>query len=302
MSASGNESPTEVIFLADAHLKGPDDPNQQAFIDFLDRIDPVPGAIVILGDVFEFFSGRNRAAEAAYRPVLQRLERFAPFHFTEGNHDYDLSSDIPELSRVLIHPGPIDTRLHGVTIRLEHGDRADPFDLGTKLLRAFLQSAPARWLRDRVLPQDWLFHFGLSFARASRRRVWWDAKMKCIGSGAGPCARLACNRSMWLPSLILIRRGSNAPRTAPCWPIPARQFRAGVTSNSRVAHLACTAFRTVSFCSPGQSRWIVISIEKFDRLSNSRAGSHQIDNIANREGLLGVRMIEKMFTAPYRDD
>jgi UDP-2,3-diacylglucosamine pyrophosphatase LpxH len=173
MSELCNNSPGEVIFLADAHLKGQDDPNQSEFLDFLERLDPLPGSIVILGDLFEYFSGRNRAAEDAYRPVLQRLARFAPFHYMEGNHDYDLSSDILELAQLLIHPTPINTRLQRVTIRLTHGDRSNPFDLGTKLLRGCLQSGLVRWLRDSVLPHEWLFRFALAFARESRRHVWF---------------------------------------------------------------------------------------------------------------------------------
>ncbi len=166
-------APQSAIFLADAHLNGRQDPNQQALLEFLNDIEPIPGSVVILGDLFEFFSGRNRAAEAAYRPVLQRLASLAPFHFLEGNHDYDLSSDIPELAQWWIHPGPINTRVQGLTLRLAHGDRANPFDLGTRLLRRCLQNAPVRWLRDSVLPQEWLFRFGLAFAQRSRKRTWF---------------------------------------------------------------------------------------------------------------------------------
>jgi UDP-2,3-diacylglucosamine pyrophosphatase LpxH len=172
MNGLARSTPDAVIFLADAHLNGPRDPNQEALLAFLNRIEPIPGSVVILGDLFEFFSGSNRTAEAAYRPILQRLASFAPFHFIEGNHDYDLSPKIPELARWRIHPGPIDTSVQGVSVRLMHGDRTNPFDLGTRLLRGCLQSMPVRWLRDSVLPQEWLFDFALAFARQSRKRVW----------------------------------------------------------------------------------------------------------------------------------
>lgn len=160
-----------VIFIADAHLRGRFDPNQAALVDFLGR-DPVPGGLVILGDLFDFLAGNNRAAAEAYRPVLKALEPWAPVHYLEGNHDFDIHPDVFAPRTVVIHPGPVTLELGGLRIRLLHGDRTSPTDLGTRLLRRMLQSAPLRFARDRLLPDQAVFRLALGFATLSRRSTW----------------------------------------------------------------------------------------------------------------------------------
>ncbi len=161
----------KTLFLADSHLCGSRDPNQRAMVEFLVRRGK-QCRLVLLGDIFEFLAGRNRAAESAYAPVLEALAGFAEIDLLEGNHDFDLSPEITGLGRARIHPGPALLEIDGRRVLAVHGDRSSPFDLGTRLLRRFLQSAPTRYLRDRVLPQEWLFRFALRFARVSRWKSW----------------------------------------------------------------------------------------------------------------------------------
>jgi len=160
-----------VIFIADAHLRGRSDPNQATLVDFLKR-DPVPGGLVILGDLFDFLAGNNRVAAEAYRPVLEAFEPWAPVHYLEGNHDFDLHPDMFAPGTVVIHPGPVTLELGGLRIRLLHGDRTSPTDLGTRLLRRLLQSTPVRFARDRLLPDKAVFRLALAFATLSRRSTW----------------------------------------------------------------------------------------------------------------------------------
>lgn len=161
---------TRVIFLADAHLRGPADPNQHCLVEFL-KTRPAD-VLVLVGDMFEYLAGRNHAAERAYRPVLEALGMLPTVHIFEGNHDFDLSPDIPGLGHCQLWPRGALLNLAGRRVWVTHGDRASPWDLGTKLLRRALQSPPLRWLRDRGLPQSWLFRFALEFAEWSRRGLW----------------------------------------------------------------------------------------------------------------------------------
>lgn len=163
---------SSVVFLADAHLRGRDDRNQQALVEFLRSRPARPGGIVVLGDLFEFFAGNNRRAAAEYAPVIEALRRFAPFHYLEGNHDFDLCPEILSLPPQFVHPGPVCLSIQDVRLLLRHGDRAAPGDLGTRALRAALQSRALRWLRDRVLPDSGVFEFAMRFAKFSRRGAW----------------------------------------------------------------------------------------------------------------------------------
>ena len=160
-----------VIFIADAHLRGRSDPNQAALVDFLHQV-PLPGGLVILGDLFDFLAGNNRVAAEEYRPVLEAFEPWAPVHYLEGNHDFDLHQSVFGPQTVVIHPGPVTLELGGLRIRLLHGDRSSPTDLGTRLLRRILQSTPLRFARDRLLPDAAVFRLALAFAMLSRQATW----------------------------------------------------------------------------------------------------------------------------------
>ncbi len=163
---------TPTLVLADAHLRGEADPNQADMVRFLSDRRATGSALVLLGDFFEFLAGENRAAVRAYRPVLDSLSRFERLDYVEGNHDFDLSNRIPGLGHARIHAGPADLLLGGLRCRLLHGDRSSPTDLGTRALKAALQSAPIRFARDRLLPDRTVFRFALAFAVFSRRYSW----------------------------------------------------------------------------------------------------------------------------------
>jgi UDP-2,3-diacylglucosamine pyrophosphatase LpxH len=160
------------LVLADAHLRGASDPEQGVMVRFLQTWQPRCHALVLLGDFFEFLAGENQAAIRSYRPVLERLGGFAQLEYVEGNHDFDLSTAIPGLTHARIHAGPVDLHLGGLACRLLHGDRSSPTDLGTRLLRAALQSSLIRRARDSWLPHRPVFEFALAFAWASRRFAW----------------------------------------------------------------------------------------------------------------------------------
>ncbi|MBN2498195.1 MAG: metallophosphoesterase [Deltaproteobacteria bacterium] len=160
-----------ILILADAHLRGGGEA-QSAMLRFLSAQRADDAGLVILGDLFDYLAGVNPHALRAYRPVLDALARYRKIVYIEGNHDFDLEPASCGLPRARVFPGPTRLELGGKLVLLMHGDRCDPADLGTRALRAALQSRPVRWLRDEVLPGGALFRFALAFARASRSRTW----------------------------------------------------------------------------------------------------------------------------------
>ncbi len=161
-----------VLVMADAHLRGPQDPNQNTMSEFLESACSKYPSLVLLGDFFEFMAGNNHTASRAFMDVLEKLGKFESLDMVEGNHDFDLSNDIPGLQEARIYPSIANLNLAGHDCLVLHGDRASPGDVGTKALRAFLQSGFTRFLRDKVLPDPAIFHFALLFANMSRIRPW----------------------------------------------------------------------------------------------------------------------------------
>lgn len=165
-------SQSPVLVLADAHLRGPQDPDQQTMAEFLESASGQYRKLVLLGDFFEFMAGNNLAATRAYGDVLEGLGRFEHLELIEGNHDFDLCADIPGLQKANIYPSTARLTLAGHDCMALHGDRASPGDVGTRALRAALQSSTIRFLRDQVLPDAAIFHFALWFANMSRTAPW----------------------------------------------------------------------------------------------------------------------------------
>jgi UDP-2,3-diacylglucosamine hydrolase len=157
------------LFLADAHLNNPDDPNYQYLLSFLEgqlgRVD----TLVLLGDIFEFWVGYRHTVFAAYIPILELLDRYrrkgTQLVFVEGNHDFHLGAYFRDHlgARVLPEGGGIE--LNGQKVFLAHGDLANPEDRGYRVLRRILRSLPVRLL-IRILPPDLVWDIA---ARASRQ-------------------------------------------------------------------------------------------------------------------------------------
>jgi UDP-2,3-diacylglucosamine hydrolase len=81
----------KIIFIADCHLKGLGDPNQEALCAFLDGLFKID-KLVILGDFFDFWVGLNNVVYTEYKPVLKSLfalsESGVEIIYIEGNHDF----------------------------------------------------------------------------------------------------------------------------------------------------------------------------------------------------------------------
>lgn len=143
------------LFLADAHLVHPGDLNYRHFLDFLEGELGQVDALVLLGDIFEFWIGTQRKAYDAQLPALQLLERFqaqgTQIVYIEGNHDFNLAPYFDDWSKVTVLPDGGGFTLDDRELFLAHGDLANPEDRSYHLLRKVLRSAPLRWL-SRILP------------------------------------------------------------------------------------------------------------------------------------------------------
>ena len=64
------------LFLADAHLCKPDDPNYRALLAFLEEQCGQVDLLVLLGDIFEFWIGKDEPT-ANYAPLIETFEKMA---------------------------------------------------------------------------------------------------------------------------------------------------------------------------------------------------------------------------------
>ncbi len=161
-----------ILFLADAHLKHPSDPNYRAMLTFLDKQLARTDTLVLLGDIFEFWVGYQHSVFSAYVPILEMLGRYRqagiPIIFVEGNHDFHLGPYFREHLAAQVLPDGGGMELDGQKVFLAHGDLANPEDRGYRLLRALLRSWPLRLL-IRILPPELTWNIAVGASRRSRR-------------------------------------------------------------------------------------------------------------------------------------
>jgi len=142
------------IFVADAHLRKPGDLNYLVMLDFLEEQRGRTDMLVLLGDIFEFWIGKNKVA-ADHAPLVDALERLhqqgTKLVYVEGNHDFHLGPVFTEQLACQVFPDGGSIELDGKKVYLAHGDLANPDDTGYHRLRSFFRSGLVRFL-IRALP------------------------------------------------------------------------------------------------------------------------------------------------------
>lgn len=132
------------LFIADAHLRNPQDENYRKLIEFLSAQQGKVRTLYLLGDIFQFWLGPRFADFPPYQPLLQQLKELQAtgtgIVYVEGNHDFYLTPFFGEVMGCRILPNGGDIDLGDLTIHLAHGDMTDPEDKGYQKLRRFLRS------------------------------------------------------------------------------------------------------------------------------------------------------------------
>ena len=149
--------PTPVTVVGDVHLT-PEEPDvAERFIAFLEARGTQGGTLVLLGDIFDWWIGREQAARQPFaRGILEQLRTVKDagvrLVFLAGNRDY--AFDGAEGLDVELWDDVVRTQLGGRTVVLSHGDLLCSEDRGYLRMRAWFRSKPGRWLL-RTLPYTW---------------------------------------------------------------------------------------------------------------------------------------------------
>ncbi|MGW8312480.1 MAG: UDP-2,3-diacylglucosamine diphosphatase [Desulfuromonadales bacterium] len=169
------------LFLADAHLRRPTDPNYQALLAFLDEQSGQTDLLILLGDIFEFWIGKPSvtADHAPFIDTLERLQRHGTkLIYVEGNHDFHLGPVFTERLNCQVLPDGGSVELDGKKIYLAHGDLADARDAAYLRMRKFFRSNLVQGLIG-ILPRSVLEAIGRLTSEISRKLV---AKRKLSGA------------------------------------------------------------------------------------------------------------------------
>src|SRR3989338_3613582 len=159
----------KAIFIADAHLRGLDDPNQKTLCSFLETLKDID-KLFILGDLFEFWTGYNQILEHHYSPILNQFKKLkksgTEVIYIEGNHDFFVAPFFKEILGGEVYPDSADINLDGKRFFLAHGDIVE-HRIGHKVWRSFLRSSFLRML-IRITPPSFVWRVAMRLAKTSR--------------------------------------------------------------------------------------------------------------------------------------
>ncbi len=160
----------KAVFISDAHLSGASDPNQKKLAKFLDGLSGID-ALFMLGDIFDYWSGYDRATGREYREVLDSLKRLSArgvkIICLEGNHDFSMGPFFTGALKADVYADEAEMTLDGRRAYLAHGDAVD-MSLGYRLWRGLLRSFLFR-LMVRLIPPEQGWNIARRLSGKSRR-------------------------------------------------------------------------------------------------------------------------------------
>ncbi|HEY4707970.1 MAG TPA: UDP-2,3-diacylglucosamine diphosphatase [Thermodesulfobacteriota bacterium] len=131
----------KIVFIADGHLKGDDTEGQASLAKFLDSLKA--DTLVVLGDLFDFWTGSNRVARKKYMTVLDSLLRIqargTKIIYCEGNHDFSMGAFFTQKLKADVYPEISEVMIDGKRFLLGHGDTIS-MTTGYRLWRGYLRS------------------------------------------------------------------------------------------------------------------------------------------------------------------
>ena len=132
------------IFIADAHLVAPADPNCRLLLQFLRELEGTTETLFIMGDLFDFWLGFPSNPFSQFDEVIAALEKLVRggcrLVYFEGNHDFHLGAVFRQRLGAEVHTGPTVMEVQGRQLYLCHGDQINRRDHGYRLLRLLLHN------------------------------------------------------------------------------------------------------------------------------------------------------------------
>lgn len=152
-----SDLPMPVTVVGDVHLTANEPDVVHRFSAFLAQRATQGGTLVLLGDIFDWWVGREQATRNPFaREALDPLKAVADagvrLIFLAGNRDYAFEGcDGLDLE---LWPDVVRTRIGSRSVVMSHGDLLCSEDRGYLRMRAWFRSPAGRWLL-RTLPYRW---------------------------------------------------------------------------------------------------------------------------------------------------
>ncbi|MCK0130338.1 UDP-2,3-diacylglucosamine diphosphatase [Flavobacteriaceae bacterium F08102] len=162
-------TPNQKLYVAsDQHFGIPNHEvsliREKHFISWLDQIKEDAGAIVLLGDLFDFWFEYKTVVPKGFVRILGKLAELSdhgiPIYFFIGNHDLWMRDYFEKELNITVFSAPQIFTLGQHRILMGHGDGLGPGDKGYKRMKKVFTNPIAKWFYRWIHP-DW----GVRFAQ-----------------------------------------------------------------------------------------------------------------------------------------
>ncbi|HBG05884.1 MAG: UDP-2,3-diacylglucosamine hydrolase [Geobacteraceae bacterium GWC2_58_44] len=173
------------IFIADAHLRSPEDANYRTLVRFLETLPPDTDTLYLLGDLFEFWIGNPNPVYGHYREIVDCLKgvrgRGVRIVYFEGNHDFHLDRFFGKQLQAEVHKSGAVVEIGGQKVYLCHGDQINHEDYRYRAFRLLLHN-PVTKVLVPLFSRRIAAHAAATLSRRSSskraaRRARWDYRV-----------------------------------------------------------------------------------------------------------------------------
>lgn len=201
-----------ILFVSDLHLKGLDDPRQEAFVSWLEEKAPRLSRLVIGGDLFDVWIGFKDVGYYHYLSVLESFRKLkkqgVEIDYIEGNHDFFLGPFFTDILKANIFEREAIYYLNGFKVSVTHGDLLNTKDVSYQLLRFFFRSLPFQWL-VKMTPASWIWTIGQKLSHLSRSRKYAETDINSQEKIGSLYRKLAEEKFRQSPDLDILIAGHN---------------------------------------------------------------------------------------------
>lgn len=163
-------------FASDVHLglKNNTDTREreQLFVKWLDEVSADAKAILLVGDIFDFWYEYKRVIPKGHSRLLGKLSELTDkgieIHHFDGNHDLWAYSYLEEECGVKLHHTAYETiELYGHRILIGHGDVIGKRSRSMRMLSGIFRNRTVQWFFNRI-PHNLGIWLGNTWSRSSR--------------------------------------------------------------------------------------------------------------------------------------
>ncbi len=211
-----------LVIVSDAHLGAVPTESDERFLAFLDQVPDLGDALLINGDLFDFwFSYRRVIPRSGFRAAasLAMLARRMPVMMTGGNHDRWGSTFWQQDADIRYEPSEIRFQAAGLDIVALHGDGVAEEHRSARVMHRVTRHPLTSWAYRLVHPD-----FGIGLVdRMSTRLADSTRDAAVLERASVRQAKWAASRLAADPSIgLLVMSHTHRPTLAE--PFPGRRY------------------------------------------------------------------------------